>query len=169
VVRSTGSCKPELFCRKGVYRDFESLASDKPVPPVGPDDLKRVWYVIQEHSGSRQSTEGCDHGAWGIDIRLLEPHCGPVRMWPPFQSDRFLLACLGAGLLDDWRESTELPDRFFRVAATFPDRTGHETVQLSSFVSDYAYKGCPHRPDRAIQPNRHDNRSALDFRCYKLG
>ena len=116
--------------------DFESLASDKPVPPVDPDDLKRVWYVIRNIVGSRQSTEGCDPpGAWGIDIRLLEPHCGPGADVAAVSIRSFLLrACLGAGLLDDWRESTELPDRVFRVAATFPIEQGIERLNFPDFV-----------------------------------
>ena len=34
--------------------DFESLTSGAPVPPVNPDDVKRVWRFIWEAVGGAQ-------------------------------------------------------------------------------------------------------------------
>ena len=113
-----------------------AFAPHEPVPPVNADDLKRVWDVISSFAGICQNPEAREpRGAFGIDLRLLEPHCEPGSDVTAVSIRAFLLrGFLKVGLLDDWREGDGLRDTAFRVAATFPIEHGVERLDLTGFL-----------------------------------
>jgi hypothetical protein len=115
--------------------DFESLTSGAPVPPVNPDDVKRVWRFIWEAVGGRQAAEGEASAAIGFDVGLIAQQCGPgADVLAVFFRTALLQPLLREGMLDDWREGNELRVSVFGAAATFPLQNGIKSFDPKAFI-----------------------------------
>ncbi len=102
-------------------------------PPVDPDDLKRVWQIVQTLKGITESTAPAGKGCVGIDAGFLAEQCEPgANSQAVFIRGALLQYLVQSGLLDEWREGDTLSDSVFQVGATFPVKIDAE-FDLSAF------------------------------------
>jgi hypothetical protein len=101
-----------------IVSESGSLESSTPLPSVNPDDLTRVWNLVQKAIA--------DHGLGiGIDARIISQQCDPgADVNAVFFRASLLQHLFQSGLLDDWREGSEPATLVFQVGAVFPMEQG---------------------------------------------
>jgi hypothetical protein len=114
--------------------DFGSLESGKPLSPVNADDLKRVWYLIEQVAIDRPA-RGEAQGGVGIAARLIAQQCeAGADVIAVFFRVTLLQQLFQSGLLDKWREGNEPRDPVFQVGATFPMEMGVKGFDSAAFI-----------------------------------
>jgi hypothetical protein len=88
------------------YKDYRE---GEPIPPVDPEDLKRMWRLRPPSSWEDQRA-ACGPGA---DIAAIWRRRSMIWMLADFDSGQ---------LLAPWQHGEKLDDAVFRIAATFPLR-----------------------------------------------
>ena len=112
--------------------NLKTLNSKAPVPPVNPEDLKRVWVLFLE---SRKQAPAASAGALGIDARLLAQQCSSGADLLAISFRRAVLEeLLKQGLLNDWREGDALHNSVFSAIATFPMQIGAQAFDPNAFI-----------------------------------
>jgi hypothetical protein len=116
--------------------NVESLASGVPVPPVNPDDIKRLWRFISGAADKRQHIEGeASAPTMAFDEGLIAQQCSSgADVFAVFFRTALLQPLLRQGILNDWLEGNELRDTVFGAAATFPLQNGVESFDPNAFV-----------------------------------
>ncbi len=113
---------------------FGQLESGCPLPPVNPDDLKRVWHIAQTLNGLTDQTAAAGPGCVGIDAGFIAEQCEPATNVEAVVFRGALLQYLvQSGLLDEWREGDTLSDSVFQAGATFPVKIDAE-FDLTAFI-----------------------------------
>ena len=104
------------------------LESSTPLPSVNPDDLKRVWGLMQKVIA--------DHGLGiGIDARLISQQCDPgADVNAVFFRAALLQHLFQSELLDDWRDGIEPATLIFQVGAVFPIEQGVQGFDPADFM-----------------------------------
>jgi hypothetical protein len=93
---------------------FKTYAEGEPIPPVDPDDIKRMWEYESTHS--RVGANGCQ---W---LQGMQAALSPGADFSDVSSRHgmvYALAVCGQ-LLAPWDHGGELHEAVFRIAATFP-------------------------------------------------
>ena len=105
-----------------------SFESRTPLFSVNPDDLKRVWSLMQKAIS--------DHGPGiGIDAKIISQQCAPATdVNAVFFRAALLQHLFQSGLLDDWREESEPAALVFQVGAVFPMEQGIQGYDPVDFI-----------------------------------
>jgi hypothetical protein len=112
---------------------FGSLESGTPLPPVNADDLKRVWYMLQQVTTGKPAEVGAQ--GVGINAELIAEQCGAGADVPAvFVRVALIQYLFGAGLLDKWREGNGPTDRVFQVGATYSLEQGVQGFDPAAFI-----------------------------------
>ena len=121
-----------MLVRWAAMANLKYPNSKGPVPPVHPDDLKRVWVMFLE---TRQQVPTAASGTVGIDARLLAQQCSSGADLLAISFRRAMLEELfKQGLLNDWREGDALHDSVFSAIAAFPMQIGAEAFDPNAFL-----------------------------------
>jgi hypothetical protein len=105
------------------------------VPEVKPDDIARVWSVLEsEKERSRELGLNTSGAAVGICYRLLAEKCDVHYFLAVFLRVALINGLLQDELLDRWRSEGGLNSRVFEVAAAFPLSRGLEDVDSGTFI-----------------------------------
>ena len=112
--------------------NVKSLTPGSHLPPVSPDDIKRVWSIIRQLTGGQA---GRAASAVSIDIKLVAPHCSPgADILAVFFRIGMLQHMLEQGMLNPWQEGDGLRSIVFDNAATFPLRIGSDGFDPDAFL-----------------------------------
>jgi hypothetical protein len=92
---------------------FKTYAEGESIPPVDPQDIKRIWDY--EHTHSRVGANGCQ---W---LQGLKAALSPEAEFSEVSSRHGMIETLTIyKLLAPWQHGAELHEAVFRIAATFP-------------------------------------------------
>lgn len=116
---------------------YESLRNGAPAPPVEPEDLKRVWQLIQtaqqkvaDALGSHEAAGTSGKPGVSIMADRVAEHCGPgANASAVFFRCQMLALLLKQGLLASWQQGEEPNDFLFQVFATYPLHLGEFDVE----------------------------------------
>jgi hypothetical protein len=86
---------------------FKIYEDGEPIPPVDPEDVKRVWELIPPWRPGNDQHSACSPGA---DVSAVSLRSGMIETLERYT------------VLTPWQHGEELDDAVFRVAATFPLR-----------------------------------------------
>jgi hypothetical protein len=93
--------------------NFKNYAEGEAIPPVDPEDIKRMWEY--EHTRSRVGANGCQ---W---LQGLQAALSPEAEFSDVSSRHGMISTLIIyKLLTPWQHGEELHEAVFRIAATFP-------------------------------------------------
>jgi len=110
------------------------------VPPVDPEDLKRVWEFCHQQGNQRERVV--------FGLRVLEAICSPgANIFAVNQRNSFLWMMQLHELLTPWQHGEELDDKVFRAMATFP---------VESMKVGVRYDKLPFDGDAFLQKLRED-------------
>jgi hypothetical protein len=94
---------------------FKTYAEGEAIPPLDPEDIKRMWEYERTHS-----QVGADGGKW---LRDLKAALSPEAEFSDVSSRHGMIGTLTIyKLLGPWQHGEELDDAVFRIAATIPLR-----------------------------------------------
>jgi len=112
--------------------NVKSLTPGSHLPPVNPDDIKRVWSIIRQLTGGQA---GRAASTTSIDIKLVAPHCSSgADILAVFFRMGILQYMLEQGMLNPWQEGDGLRSIVFDNAATFPVRIGSDGFDPDAFL-----------------------------------
>jgi hypothetical protein len=95
--------------------NFKNYAEGEPIPPVDPEDIKRMHEYERTHS--KVGANGCQ---W---LQGLQAALSPEAEFSDVSSRHGMIGRLTIyKLLDPWQNGEELHEAVFRIAATFPLR-----------------------------------------------
>jgi hypothetical protein len=87
------------------------------IPPVDPDDLKRL------HDLGVETTKRCCGKDGILSVESMVRACGSEADLPAvWMRHTHLRSMVRKGLLEEWEQGTDLDDSVFRLAATIPIR-----------------------------------------------
>jgi hypothetical protein len=110
--------------------NVKSLTPGSHLPPVNPDDIKRVWSITRQLTGGQAG-----RAAVSIDIKLVAPHCSPgADILAVFFRTGILQHMLEQGMLNPWQEGDGFRSIVFDNAATFPLRIGSDGFDPDAFL-----------------------------------
>lgn len=124
---------PDTEANPDLPGPFQEIAKGGPIPPVGAEDLKRMWELYRD-----------TRSAGAISFEILEAVCSPganvSAVWGRFSMLTMLR--LTGQLLAPWQHGEDLDDLVFRVAATFP---------MELMKRGVIYSGWPFDVDRFLE------------------
>ncbi len=100
---------------------------DTPIPPVDPFDLQSFWALQSRHSDNA----GVGYTTSAILSACKSPTADPVAIWA---RTIFLQMLVKQGLLDKWRDGSEIQKVVFDAVAAYPLPNGLQQADPNDFL-----------------------------------
>jgi hypothetical protein len=115
---------------------LQSLGEGAPLPPIDPEDLKRIRDYFQTVRAKLAKAPGLQDGTpeeprFGVQLNLIAEHCSPgANVEALFFRYSILEMLTRQGLLSPWRHGEEFDDFVFNVFASYPSHLGRSETKL---------------------------------------
>ena len=111
---------------------LEDRLDSRPVPPVDPDDVMRVWSLMAAEGATREHGQG----SVGFDLRVLAQICRPGSdVFAVFLRAMLVQLLSKHGSLNDWQDGEgRMRPGIFEVAAMYALPKGLVDLDYDAFV-----------------------------------